>query len=128
MYKNHAYVPKSDKTLLDLKENPQSGNKTQSCYAEINIDNKVNRDNRIFNKKYATTMGARRYANDDATVFMGFPENTFVWDFDEPEFVAPTPISDEEIGEAALNNTPDHASLVAAAGMILASTVSLLAF
>ena len=122
-------MPKGDQTLLNLQDNAQNGNKSQSCFAEINIDNKVNRDPRIFNKKYATTMGARRYANDAATVFMGFPENNFEWHFDEPEYVPVAPeVEEEDIGEQALNNTPDAASFVAVAGTILASTVTLLAF
>ena len=72
----------------------------------------MNRDYSIFNKSYDVVMGARKYISDDATEFVGYPENKFVWEFGEPKYdpLAVLDISDdfneEDVTEQALNDVP----------------------
>ena len=108
-------MPKSNAALHELQDSDHhEGNSYQSCWAEINIDNKVNRDYSIFNKSYSVVMGARKYTSNDATEFVGYPENRFTWTFGEPTYDPLTilEISDfteDDVTEQALNDVPDSA-------------------
>ena len=69
----------------------------------INIDNKLNRQQsyedgaRIFNRRYEAKFGGRLYANDTNKLFIGLPENTFVWKFGEPRYIEPEkPVTEKE--------------------------------
>ena len=108
-------MPKSQAYLHELQDSEtHDGNSYQSCYAEINIDNKVNRDYSIFNKSYSVVMGARKYTSDDATEFVGYPENKFTWEFGEPTYDPMTVVdiadfTEDDVTEQALNDIPDGA-------------------
>ena len=59
-------------------------------------------------------MGARKYKTDDATEFVGYPENKFTWEFGEPKYdplavLDVIDINEDDITEQALNDVPDGA-------------------
>ena len=67
----HAYVRIENDSMYELRPSETSKlNSLQSCYAQINIDNKVARaeaeraGQSIFNRNYEVKMGARLYASD----------------------------------------------------------------
>mmetsp|Transcript_16936 Transcript_16936/g.21446 ORF Transcript_16936/g.21446 Transcript_16936/m.21446 type:complete len:100 (+) Transcript_16936:405-704(+) len=81
-------------------------NVAQSCFAMINIDNKVNRAKQeddgksVFNRRYDVKLGARLYASNNDKLFVGLPENNFTWKFGEPRYNEPEPeVTEEEITE-----------------------------
>ena len=110
----HAYVRIENDSMYSLQPSETSEmNSVQSCYAQINIDNKVARaeaeraGNSIFNRRYQVDMGARLYANDQDTDFIGMPENRFYWKFGEPRYIPPEEvITEEDIVEQKLS-TPE---------------------
>ena len=136
----HAYQPMGNPAVYDLRPSQDFSetNVAQSCFAVINIDNKVNREQhyedgqRIFNRRYEATFGGRLYASDTSRVFIGLPENQFTWRFGEPNYVYPEPVVTEKEKEEEQLATPvkidDSANMLSVAvGTILAGA-SLLAF
>ena len=126
-FSRHTYVPDDvESVLVAGSEAHGSENSVQSCSVEININNKANRDWSIFNKSYTAKMGARKYADDLDTQFIGYPENGFNWNFGTPAYIAAKAESDA--GEQALNNTPDSAINNVMAVFTILASVSLLAY
>ena len=134
---NHSYTIKPNDMLHMTRSSDEwDTNSAQSCFAQINIDNKVNRDTSIFNRDYTVLMGARKYASDTDTDFTGFPENAFDWTFgEEPlyNFPPPPPPPVEEVEEQSLyEETPeeedDSGSTVSAIAGVIVSSAALLTF
>ena len=110
-FNGHAYTRIENDSMYELLPSKISNlNSVQSCYAQINIDNKVARaeaksnGQSIFNRYYEVTLGARLYASDQDSSFIGLPENDFTLKFGEPQYVPPEEeVTEEEIVEQKLN-------------------------